>query len=427
MCWLVCAIIKMIENTLEIFVIKCSWCYKMKKVFVFLMSFVLLLNATTCFAIVLGDVDNDSYITMNDARYALRVASGIELCDVDSDKFKLIDFDEDKIISLSDVRRIMLIATGVSESVIDGIKVTTLPVEFNGLTINSLSIDGSKVTINVTNNTGKTIDELSSISYKCYDSNGTILKTASVYLEDMNNGENCNAFFYIEAGTTKILFTGGKVSSGEYKEETQTSLICGLNVTSLPFTFNGLTINSLSIDGSKVTINVTNNTGKAIDELSSISYKCYDSNGTILKTASVYLEDMNNGENCNAFFYIEAGTTKILFTGGKVSSGEYKEETPTSLMCGLNVTTLPITFNGLTINSFSLDNSEATINVTNNTGKAVDEISSISYKCYDSNGTILKTASVYLEDMNNGENCNAFFYIEAGTTKILFTGANVHF
>lgn len=175
------------------------------------MSLVLLLTVTKCVAIIQGDVDNDSYITMNDARYALRVAASIESCDVNSDKFKLMDLDEDKVISLSDVRNIMLIATGISESVIDGIKVTTLPVEFNGLTINSLSIDGSKVTINVTNNTGKTIDELSSISYKCYDSNGTILKTASVYLEDMNNGESCNAFFYIETGTTKILFTGANV------------------------------------------------------------------------------------------------------------------------------------------------------------------------------------------------------------------------
>ena len=175
------------------------------------MSFVMLLNVTQCFAVVQGDIDNDSYITMNDARYALRVAAGIESCYVNSDEFKLMDFDQDEVISLSDVRNIMLIATGISESIIDGIKITTLPITFNGLTINSFSIDNSKVTINVTNNTGKAIDELSSISYKCYDSNETILKTANVYLEDMNNGENCNAVFYIEQGTTKILFAGANV------------------------------------------------------------------------------------------------------------------------------------------------------------------------------------------------------------------------
>lgn len=183
----------------------------MKLFFVFVISFVLLFNVVECFAVTQGDLDNDSCVTINDARYALRVASGIELCDINSDKFSLMDFDGDNVISLSDVRQIMLIATGVSESVIDGIKVTSLPAEFNGLTINSFSLNDNKVTINVTNNTGKPIKSTSSISYKFYDSNGTILRTDSIYLEDMNDGENCEAIFYIEKDTTKILFTGATV------------------------------------------------------------------------------------------------------------------------------------------------------------------------------------------------------------------------
>ena len=141
-----------------------------------------------------------------------------------------------------------------------------------------------------------------------------MLKTGSVFLENMNSGENCNSYFYIEEGTTKVLFTDVDLCFGSYVAETQTSLINDMNVTTLPVTFDGITINSFSLSGNKVTINVKNNTGKAIQSLTTISYKCYNTNGTVLKTGSVFLEDMNSGESCNSYFYIEEGTTKVIFT-----------------------------------------------------------------------------------------------------------------
>ena len=111
-----------------------------------------------------------------------------------------------------------------------------------------------------------------------------------------------------------MLFTDVDLCFGSYVAETQTSLINDMNVTTLPVTFDGITINSFSLSGNKVTINVKNNTGKAIQSLTTISYKCYNTNGTVLKTGSVFLEDMNSGENCNSYFYIEEGTTKVIFT-----------------------------------------------------------------------------------------------------------------
>ncbi|MBQ6837808.1 MAG: hypothetical protein IJO44_03120 [Clostridia bacterium] len=286
----------------------------MKRFSVFLLSVVLFFYAIDSYAMLQGDLDEDGSVTINDAICALRISAGIEYCDVNSPTFTSADVDGDKIISLSDARNLLLVATGISENIIDGIAVTNLPVTFDGITINSFSLSGNKVTINVKNNTGKAIQSLTTISYKCYNTNGTVLKTGSVFLEDMNSGENCNSYFYIEDGTTKVLFTDVDLCFGSYVAETQTSLINDMNVTTLPVTFDGITINSFSLSGNKVTINVKNNTGKAIQSLTTISYKCYNTNGTVLKTGSVFLEDMNSGENCNSYFYIEEGTTKVIFT-----------------------------------------------------------------------------------------------------------------
>ena len=194
-----------------------------------------------------------------------------------------------------------------------GITVTKLPYASSGLIINSISYSGTKVTVTVTNNSGYAIASYSSFSYKCYDSNGTILKTGTLYLEDMNNGETAKVYFYAENGTSKILFGEADVRRGNSSSNQETAVYNGITVTKLPYESNGLKITNISFSGTKVTVTVTNNSGYAIASYSSFSYKCYDSNGTILKTGTLYLEDMNNGETAEVYFYAENGTSKILF------------------------------------------------------------------------------------------------------------------
>ena len=92
-----------------------------------------------------------------------------------------------------------------------------------------------------------------------------------------------------------------------------TDIYDGITVTKLPYMVKRLIVTNIFFDGTKVTVRVTNNTGNAIDGISSISYKCYDNNGTILGTDNLYLESMNNGETADVYFYAESGTSKILF------------------------------------------------------------------------------------------------------------------
>ena len=200
-----------------------------------------------------------------------------------------------------------------STSLYSGIEVTKLPYTVKGLKITSISFSGNKVTITVTNNTGYAIQEISNIDYKCYNSSGIVLKTGSVFLGNLNNGESIDVTFYAESGTSKILFGDATVYKGNSTSSGSTEIYSGIEVTKLPYTVKGLKITSISFSGNKVTITVTNNTGYAIQEISNIDYKCYNSSGIVLKTGSVFLGNLNNGESIDVTFYAESGTSKILF------------------------------------------------------------------------------------------------------------------
>ena len=201
---------------------------------------------------ILGDIDFNGKVNADDARTVLRLS--VELEDIQNYNFYFADIDGNKKISAADARLILRTAVGLEKQIEHihnyqdtlcnkpktcivcgmtdsdksdsenqnfnetdlyyGITVTELPYTSNGLTINSIAFSGSKLTINVTNKTGVAIDSLSNFSYKCYDPNGTILKTGNIYLEDMTNGESCNVYFYIENDTSKITFGEATVHKG---------------------------------------------------------------------------------------------------------------------------------------------------------------------------------------------------------------------
>jgi hypothetical protein len=202
--------------------------------------------------------------------------------------------------------------------VYEGITVNKLPYEIKGLTVTSITFSGTKATVRVTNNTGYAISSMSSISYKCYDNSGTILKTSNLYLENMNNGETAEVYFYMESGTGKILFDDASIYKGETSGNHETAMYEGIAVNKLPYEVKGLTITSVSFSGTKVTVLVTNNTGYAISSMTNINYKCYNASGIILKTSNLYLENMNSGETAEVYFYVESGTSKIVFDNAAI-------------------------------------------------------------------------------------------------------------
>ena len=109
------------------------------------------------------------------------------------------------------------------------------------------------------------------------------------------------------------MFGDATVYKGESTSSGDTEIQNGIVVNKLPYVVKGLKITSITISGTKVTVTVTNNTGYAIKDITHISYKCYNSSGTVIKTGNLYLEDLNNGETTSVYFYTESGTSKILF------------------------------------------------------------------------------------------------------------------
>ena len=327
----------------------------------------------------------------------------------------------------------------------DGIAVTKLPYSLNGITISYISISknsltGLSATVIATNYNSFAISSLSNVAYKCYDSSNTVVKSASFFLEDLKSKESCSVEVFLTDNTAKLVFGDVKV----YQDNSSTSgsaefeTVNGILVNKLPYSSNGIIINSISFSndllGKKATINVKNNNSYAISSLSNISYKCYNNSGTVIKTSAVFLEDMTSKENCDVHFYLEDNTTKLEFsdfdvyqdeTGGASASGSF------TTISGISVTSVPYTSNKITVNKITISSStlfwkEVTLNVTNNNSFAVTSLSNIDYKCYNSKGTVIKSGSTFLENISSGESCNATFYLDEGTTKVVLGQATVY-
>ncbi|MCL1832120.1 MAG: hypothetical protein FWG45_04315 [Oscillospiraceae bacterium] len=89
-----------------------------------------------------------------------------------------------------------------------------LPWSENGLTVTDVREDGKGgLELVVKNNTNKSIDSLSNISYKIYDSDGIVAHSGSAFLENLDAGESCIAEISSHRlrGMAKLTFVDTKV------------------------------------------------------------------------------------------------------------------------------------------------------------------------------------------------------------------------
>ena len=306
-----------------------------------------------------------------------------------------------------------------------GVTVTKLPYTNNGLTIESISFgDYDEVIVLVTNNTGAPIASYSSICYECYDADGTLLNSSDTYLEDLNDGETAQVYFYATTDTAKILFGEADIFEGtKTVKPSSTAVYSGITANKLPYTDNDLTIESISFgDYDEAIVHITNNTGNAITGYSNFTYKCYNADGIVLASSEIFLEDLNDGETCETTFYLPEDVSEIFFFTAQTYEGT-KTVAPssTSVYSGVTVNKLPYTNKGLTIESISFgDYGEVFFLVTNNTGAPIGGSSNFRYKCYDADGIVLDSSEMYLEELNDGETAQVWFYAPDNTTKIFF-------
>lgn len=411
----------------------------MKKMIAVLFTFLLLFSvASITYAYIPGDIDNDFVVTSSDARFALRMAVGLEKVDADSDQFFAADADGDGAVTSSDARTILRVAVGLESfpdntSSYGNITVTKLPYTTNGLVINSISFDDSgSMVLQITNRTGKTdkaVSASSYIPYKIYNKAGNVIYSGDIFVKQMNPGESCTVSIYQRDGMTKLVFGAATVSFMDPISVIETTVINGFTVSKPPFTVNGITVNAIDISAEdrRITLDVTNQTGVPVS--GSIYFQCKDDNGNSKGEISVYTLKLAAGEKSREHTTFPVGTTTILYS--KIYASEKdafslisKDQTTIN---GITVTKTPITKDGFTytVEDISDPGSYSSyyrvrMRIKNGSSNAIGSKSYMPMNIYDADGYVTDNTSVYFYDLNPGESCIKEFSVKKTTAKILF-------
>ena len=308
---------------------------------------------------------------------------------------------------------------------VDGIQVNAMPLDLNGVVINSITFDKKyeEAVLSVSNKTGMPISGSSYISYKVYNNDGYIVTSRDVSLEEMNNNENALVDFYYDEGLTKIVFYMSKVYKSDSLYQGEMENINGLSVNKLPYSTNGIVIESLTYDAKygNVSLVIKNNNNFAVNESTGIEYKVYNADNFVVKSSSVYTTHLNAGEKCLRTIALPEGATKVVFGKGTYKTTDALNHGTLSQYNGITVNALPYTTNGMKIEDVSVDsNLRMNVKLRNVSGGAISSSSWINYKCYDANGIIVKVGSVSVFDLNNNESQITGFYIPEGTVKVVF-------
>ena len=259
-------------------------------------------------------------------------------------------------------------------TVYDGIEFTTLPYESDGITVNSISLSENRLYANVTNNTDMTLASITSVKIKIYYPTHSEPDNDSLYLEYLSPGESAVVDFYLEEKPTKILFYGTDIYEAESSfEDVTTSVYDGLTVNQLPFESNGILFENCYLKDNYMYIKITNNTGHAIADFSSILYKSYNQDGFVHDSDPLFFEHLNNGESALIDLYLDEGTSKIIFGASNVSEADEIIIDSTTESNGLITNVLPYSENGLILTSVTLDDDKLLIGITNQTGSTTGE------------------------------------------------------
>ncbi len=308
---------------------------------------------------------------------------------------------------------------------VDGIQVNAMPLDLNGVVINSITFDKKyeEAVLSVSNKTGMPIAGTSYISYKVYNNDGYIVTSRDVSLEEMNNNENALVDFYYDAGLTKIVFYMSKVYKSDSLYQGEMVNIDGLSVNKLPYSTNGIVIESVTYDAKYGTVSlvIKNNNNFAVSDSTNIEYKVYNADNFVVKSSSVYTTHLNAGEKCLRTISMPEGATKVVFGKGTYKETDTLNHGTLSQYNGITVNALPYTTNGMKIENVAVDsNLRMNVKLRNVSGGAISSSSWINYKCYDANGIIVKVGSVAVCDLNNNESQITGFYITEETVKVVF-------
>lgn len=320
----------------------------------------------------------------------------------------------------------------------NGITHTKLPVTTAGLKIDLVSLEKGQYSNNytlrlkITNKTGKTV--AGHLTTKEFNAEGHVITRSLHATEILNNGESCFTDISLSREATKILIGNTYVTDEKSPTPGKLTTVNGLKTNIASETFGGLKISELTVNKrttyTDITFKITNTSQKAIDPNSSLFFKTLSSDKTVLYTTTRSLgKTLNSGEFMYAGItvYSDIAVSDFYVIAESIKNcNPVKDSASYQTVGTLKVTKAPVTFNNLTITSYRLDDSgRLYITVKNNTGVAVKDSSYFDYRIHGKDGSVVKENSVYCNQMNKGETCEIYIYLDDDYGKITFTDSYV--
>lgn len=342
--------------------------------------------------------------------------------DVHRDTAKVVFYD-------ADVTKCAFVPSYNMQTV-DGMQVSKMPLNLNGIYLQSISFEKkyNQAKLIVSNKTGYPISSSSCVSYKTYNADGYIINSRDVYLEEMNNNENAIVDFYYDEGVTKFVFYSSDIRKSESLYQGQMVDIGGLSINKMPYSSNGISLESASYDAKYGYLNVMfkNNNKVAISDLSNMEYKVYNAENFVIKSSNVYTTHLNSQEKCIKTISLPEGATRVVFGKADVREAEALTVKAFSTYDGISMNTLPYNTNGVKIEAASVDKSlMLKIRVRNATGNPITSSTWVNYKCYNSDGVIIRASSFSTYNLNNNEAQYYTTYLPEGTVKVAFLNSSV--
>lgn len=382
-----------------------------------------------------GDVNADGSVNSSDALQVLQYSVGILKTFKDK---SAADLNKDGIINSSDALTILQISVGLipsdpGSSTINGIELTKAPYSTNGLTITGYNTNEyGDIVVTVKNNTTRTIEDISNISYTTYNKSGAALDTdCMLFLYMLAPGESCIVPLYIEDNVAKVEFKNSEIFDSDITfPGGSTASYGGITMNKIPYSTNGLTITECTVEDYYAEMTIKNNTGHALDWSSLIPYKCYNSSGVVIESGYIGLNYMNANESSLYECYFSSTASKIIFGTGIIIEGDAFPNPTLATYYGIQMNKTPYTTNGLTVTGYTIEDDDLfSATVKNNTGSTIGGFSYIPYKCYDNSGKIISSGDLFFDvDIRNGSSASTIgSYIPYETTKLVFGNAVIDY
>ena len=300
------------------------------------------------------------------------------------------------------------------------LEITKLPYKNNGVVINEIvSLSQKEVKFTVINKSGLNFGNSQYASYKTYDENGYLKKSTRDALEQLDVDESCymtigidSTIKRIELGEISYAVSDSCFYDGEVED------IGGLFINKLPFTDNGVCVESYSLSDRQLTLLLRNTNNFSTSTSPFIRTKKYDINDNVMTDSIHYFEQLDANESCYLNISFDRDVKRIIFGRFYIPSGEEYYTGEFDQIEGLYFNKLPYVAGDITFVSAQKINSKIEFLVKNTSSHPISRSSRIYYKTLNSDGIVLDSSIAYLDQLDVNEACFVSLSVSSSVEKI---------